>query len=41
MVPLFQGKFDFSFEDEVLDKKGLQRHFWDEIYKYRPHLRKD
>lgn len=38
---LCKAKFDFKFEDEVLDKKGLQRNFWKEIYHYRPWLKKE
>lgn len=34
-------KFNFEFEDMELTKQNLQDCFWQEIYHYRPHLRKD
>jgi serine/threonine protein kinase len=38
-----KDKFDFTFEDKLQDdlsKSTLQKMFWEEIYNYRPHLKK-
>lgn len=37
--PVCSAPFDFSFENEKMDKATLQKHMWEEIYHFRPKLK--